>query len=394
LTPRATIRSVPSGSGRCSFRASSGEAVIHVSTSAGVVKITGIAADRELIQRVERPAAAMLPRRPYYRESSAKALLIAIRERAAPAAGEGRVKLIAAVRKLGRVAPWAAIVEGIVTGALRIQTEAPFGRDWRRAVSVDQSELESFLEQATRPATAGAQEAWLTRDQAAQMLGTDETVVWAMGRDGILPKRKGQVAMFARADVEAAAKRWIFGQEMSARTAFGNGRERNAWLRSIRIMPEFTLRDGRVSVYSRTQVEAALAVQPPRHDEVERPVRAGARVAADLKRQAIEAARSGLAAHYVGKRLGINHKSIIGWAQHFEKTGRIEPAGKLDPYADTIIAMIEADPARSTYALHRKFMEREKMNVAYTCFSSFITELGFVREPTTKKLQRTKAGPC
>jgi PIN domain len=39
LTPRATIRSAPSARGRCSFRASSGGAVIQVSTSSGVVKI-------------------------------------------------------------------------------------------------------------------------------------------------------------------------------------------------------------------------------------------------------------------------------------------------------------------------------------------------------------------
>src|ERR1700724_2772549 len=43
LTPRATICSAPSGSGRCSFRASSGGAVIQASTSSGVVRITGIA---------------------------------------------------------------------------------------------------------------------------------------------------------------------------------------------------------------------------------------------------------------------------------------------------------------------------------------------------------------
>ena len=43
LTPRATIRSAPSGSGRCSFSASSAGAVIQVSTSSGVVRITGIA---------------------------------------------------------------------------------------------------------------------------------------------------------------------------------------------------------------------------------------------------------------------------------------------------------------------------------------------------------------
>src|SRR5258708_10424963 len=43
LTPRATIWSDRSGSGRCSFRTSSGGAVIQVSTSSGVVRITGIA---------------------------------------------------------------------------------------------------------------------------------------------------------------------------------------------------------------------------------------------------------------------------------------------------------------------------------------------------------------
>ena len=43
LTPRATILSVPSDSGRCSFKALSDDPVIEVSTSAGVVRITGIA---------------------------------------------------------------------------------------------------------------------------------------------------------------------------------------------------------------------------------------------------------------------------------------------------------------------------------------------------------------
>ena len=42
LTPRATIGSAPSGSGRCSLSASCAGAVIQVSTSSGV-RITGIA---------------------------------------------------------------------------------------------------------------------------------------------------------------------------------------------------------------------------------------------------------------------------------------------------------------------------------------------------------------
>src|SRR5207237_8646676 len=43
LTPRATILSDPSESGRCSFKTSFGGAVIQVSTSSDVVRITGIA---------------------------------------------------------------------------------------------------------------------------------------------------------------------------------------------------------------------------------------------------------------------------------------------------------------------------------------------------------------
>jgi hypothetical protein len=43
LTPRATIRSAPFGSGRCSFSASSGGAVIQVSISSAVARTTGIA---------------------------------------------------------------------------------------------------------------------------------------------------------------------------------------------------------------------------------------------------------------------------------------------------------------------------------------------------------------
>ena len=43
LTPRATIRSAPSGSGRCRTFASSHGALIQTSTSSGVVWITGIA---------------------------------------------------------------------------------------------------------------------------------------------------------------------------------------------------------------------------------------------------------------------------------------------------------------------------------------------------------------
>ena len=50
--------------------------------------------------------------------------------------------------------------------------------------------------------------------------------------------------------------------------------------------------------------------------------------------------------------------------------------------------MIEADPARSTNALWADFKKSERIEVAYTKFSSFIAEIGFSRDPETKRFQR------
>jgi|1186.fasta_scaffold55699_4 hypothetical protein len=72
--------------------------------------------------------------------------------------------------------------------------------------------------------------------------------------------------------------------------------------------------------------------------------------------------------------------------KEFEQTGHVRPAGKLDPYAERIVEMIAQEPARSTNGLHKDFMEREQMKVAYSRFSKFIAELGFARRPETNRL--------
>lgn len=346
-------------------------------------------ARRALIEPAEGGVAAMLRGRRYYRETSAKALLIAIRERAQPDGESGRrVKLIVAVRRSGRAAPWADIVEGITTGALRIYSKKPFGRDWRYAVTVDKAELGRFLERVGGPTDPGGKESWLTRDQAAQLLGVDETIVWLLGKQGFLTKREGHFAMFSRAEVEQVASRYVFGPEMIRRSVFGQGAQLNRWLKTVGVQPVATLRGKSAKVYDRLQFESVLHLQPKPLEEVVIQPRQKHRISLQDKEQAIAGVRSGLTPHHVAQRMGVNPTTVAKWMKAFEASGRIKPAGKLDPHAESITELIEEDSARSTYALHKDFMEREKIKVAYTCFSQFIRELGFARDPETRRLVR------
>lgn len=344
-------------------------------------------ADRGLIRRVTGPVAAMLPREAYYRESSVKAVLIAIRERANAPVREGRgVKLIAAARKLGREARWADLVEGIVAGALHVHATGAFGRDWRHAVTVDELELAGFLEKTGRGADAARDDQWLTRDQAAQLLGVDETTVWGLGKNRFLPKREGHVAMFARADVERLAARYVFGPEMIRASVFNQKAQMNRWLKSVGVLPVSALRGDKGKVYDRAQFEAALHVQPGPPGE--RVVRDRHRISQKDKEEAVASVKSGLTPHHVAQRMGVYHSTVARWVKEFDETGRIRPAGKFEPYADAIAAMIEAEPGRSTHALWKEFNKTNGLDVAYTSFSGFIAELGYERDPKSNRLQK------
>ena len=346
-------------------------------------------ARRGLVQRAEGGVAAMLRGRRYYRETSAKALLIAIRERAQPdGKGGRRVKLIVAVRRSGRAAPWADIVEGITTGALRIYSKKPIGRDWRYAVTVDEAELGRFLERVGGPAGPGGKESWLTRDQAAQLLGVDETIVWLLGKQGFLTKREGHFAMFSRAEVEQVASRYVFGPEMIRRSVFGQGAQLNRWLKTVGVQPVATLRGKSAKIYDRLQFESVLHLQPKPLEEVVIQPRQKHRISLQDKEQAIAAVRNGLTPHHVAQRMGVYQSTVARWVKLFEASGRIRPGGKLDAYADLITSMIEADPSRTTKCLYAEFMSRQKMKVSYTRFSAFVAELGFARDADTRRLKR------
>jgi transposase-like protein len=348
-------------------------------------------AGRELIVRIAGPVARMLGEGDHFRLSSVRGMLLALKERAGKdAAPVGTTRLMDAVRALKPAVPWAAIIAGIAGGDIPVHATKEFGRDWRYAMAVERDRLLAVVgTHRPGPDEAGGSDPWLTRDAAAQVLGTDETTVWAMGREGVLPKRAGDFAMFARADVEAAARQYIFGPEMLQRSTFDDGRQLNAWLRSIGIELALVLRGGQISAFPREAFEAAIRLQPKAPEEDSPPPRERRRVSPADKQRAIEAVTSGLSTYYVGKRMGIHHKSIAKWVKHFRETGKIEPAGKLDPHAGRIAAMIEADPSRSTYALWADFKENGGIDVAYTSFARFVAEIGFARDPATNRLERS-----
>jgi hypothetical protein len=179
------------------------------------------------------------------------------------------------------------------------------------------------------------------------MLGIEETAVWALAKEGILPRRHGDFAMFARQDVEAAARLYIFGPEMLDRSVFKIGHELNRWLKSREVEPTFAVRNGQCLVYDRARFEAVLAFQPKPLDEISVPTRKKRRVPADEKQRAVEAVKSGLTPHHVALRMGVDHTAVAKWVRYFDETGKIQPAAKLDPYEEYITEKIELNPWRT-----------------------------------------------
>ncbi|ABE62190.1 conserved hypothetical protein [Nitrobacter hamburgensis X14] len=342
---------------------------------------------RELIMGIDGAVADMFDDRGY-RLSTVNALHIAIKQRARPGPPpRSAVKLMEAVRALRTDVPWAAIIDGIVCGAIPAYAISKFGRDWRRAVAV---ELNSLPEAADHRRQTHANR-WLTRDEAAQILGTDETTVWALAKNGLLPKRTGDgTAMFARLDVEAAANRYVFGSEMRQRSVFRIGHELNRWLKTQDVHPEFTLRDGRMPVYLREKFEAALPLQPKSFAEIVVPQREQRRVDSSEKKHAVKAVISGLTPHHVAVRMGVHHKTVARWVKHYEETGEIATAGKLDPFADEIVALVAEDSSRSTNDIWKRFNSSQQMSVAYKTFSAFLTQLGISRDKATNRLHRSR----
>jgi hypothetical protein len=201
-------------------------------------------AEREIIERVDGAAVVMLGNGAHFTRSSINAFLVAIDKRARQSKGKlGKLKLVDAVRSLGSLVPWFTIINLILAGGIIIRRSGSHSPDWRDHIAID--DLNKFcriIEEAKRTEKS-SRERWLSKEQVEQILGvSNRAVITAMSVTRLLnPWKEKGVLIYKRAEVEAAAKKYIFGREMLKRTVFNTNLELNRWLRSRGIEPVLRL---------------------------------------------------------------------------------------------------------------------------------------------------------
>ena len=338
--------------------------------------VLAVLGKRKIIERIEGPAAALLRDQPHYRLSSINAVLIAIKQQALPMHKDKGVSLMFAVRSFRPHIPWVTIIDLILTGDIKIRRRKSKSRDWRLTVAVE--ELSDFCKIVKMAAGAETpqREKWLTRGEAAQLLGVvDENMVWSMGRAKLLSVRKHRTTMFNRAEVEAAAKRYVFGPEMLERTVFNINHELNRWLKSRGVEPAFILR-GRHIIYDRKKFEASLPFQPP---ILQKLIKEERNFSVEEKRQVIDAVIGGVSVGYVSRMMGLKRQAVAKWVKEFRKTGEIKGSSKLDAHREYICSIVEQDPKRSVSEILR-IVNKADIEVGYCALNTFIKNRGYARD--------------
>lgn len=278
--------------------------------------------------------------------------------------------------------PWASIIELILSGDIALERIAPIKKDWRTCVAPVDPDAFHELIVSHGVKRVGAPDEWLTRNQASHILKIEETGAWALAKAGLMPKRKGVHAMFRRADVEAAARKYVFVAEMIDRTVFNIGHELGRWLKSVGVLPVQTLHEGRYPIYDRAEFERVLPLQPAQ--DTAPPERTARRISSKVKRDAVAAVKSGLAPHHVAKRIGADHTAVARWVAYADKHGDVQPAIKLEPFEADIRAIIDADPSISMHALWHVIKET-KVKVGYGSVVRFVNTLGYSKN---RKMER------
>jgi transposase len=331
-------------------------------------------AERKIIDRVDGAAAIMLRAGTYFTRSSVKAVCIAIYKRARTAnSSSTSISLISAVRCFGSHVPWASIIELILAGDIVIRRSGGKSRDWRRNVTVE--DLDRFRAIVERvPTEKATLEAWINRDQVMQILGAPTLLITEMCTAGLLNPRPGRGLLFSRAEVEAVAKRYIFGPEMLRRSVFRINHELNRWLQSHGVEPEFRFKGS--PIYDRKKFEASLPLLAPVLEKVEKKERL---YSIEEKKKFIDAVLGGSSIGAVCRMMGGSRRTIAKWVQDYRTNGEIKGNARLDGYEDVLHSILDRNPGLA----RKEIVDRLEESGIKVCTSSlyvFMKKLGYFQD--------------
>jgi hypothetical protein len=215
---------------------------------------------RRLLVRIDGPALKLLKSDVYYTRDSVESLIAKISDRIGVRARPQAVRLRLALRTLNvRHVPWGAIVAGIVDGRLEVFSLKSDGPLAERLAVDDLKALSGLVESDALGSPAIGSE-WVGNARAAEILGTNEQVVWRLMRIGKLKRHAVApiYAPFARSEVVRLARDIIFIPEVTLVGKFGTYRSASSWLRQQNLTELLELKKGGWKIYSRSPVERAL----------------------------------------------------------------------------------------------------------------------------------------
>ena len=128
-----------------------------------------------------------------------------------------------------------------------------------------QYERPSLLSPRTGEANLATLDEFIGNQTTAEILGITEVMVYLLakpspGRKTPHIKRKGPNALknFARADIEAFGREYIFVPEIQNRTGIRRARDVRPWLAARGVGSAFELTEGRYLGFKRAKVEPVL----------------------------------------------------------------------------------------------------------------------------------------
>ncbi|MEH2472394.1 transposase-like protein [Nitrobacteraceae bacterium AZCC 2299] len=361
-------------------------------TARGMLKVSSAVltelAERKIIERTTGATVAMLGNKAHFTRSSINAVLIAIKKRARPKkANSTSIQMFSAVRTFGSHDSWATIISLILTGDIVVRRSGSRSNDWRRNVAID--DLNEFCRAVENAGGTekGRREKWVSREQAAQILGVANlAVIGPMSGAGLLnPRIAGGVHIYKRAEIEAAAKKYIFGPEMLERTVFNAYHELNRWLRSHGVEPEFQF-DGPILIFNRKAFDGVIPFQPPLLQKL---TREGRFYSIEEKKQVVEAVLAGSPVGYVSRHMGCRLRLVVKWLEEYRASGQITSNTKLDGCRNRLHLIIEENPKLTRREIMR-LLENEGVKVSANSIFRFMKKLDYFQDSDGNYRRRTQ----